>query len=48
MIRHIPRSDGLTKNVTEGDVEEYIGRGRPRMEYMEQITMDMGRIATRI
>lgn len=26
----------------EGDVEGYIERGRPRMEYMKQIMIEMG------
>jgi len=38
---HILRHDNLTKNVIEGDVEGYIGKGRPRMEYMKQILIDM-------
>jgi hypothetical protein len=39
MIGHILRHDSLTKNVIEG----YIGRGRPIMEYMKQIMIDMGK-----
>lgn len=31
MIGHVCH-DNLTKSVKEGDVESYIGRGRPRME----------------
>jgi hypothetical protein len=31
------------KNVIEGDVKGYIGRGRTRMEYMKQIMTDMGK-----
>lgn len=42
MIRHILRYDSLTNNVIEGDVD-YIGRGRPKMEYMKQIIIDMGK-----
>lgn len=34
MIEHILCHDSLMKNVIEGDVEGYIRRGRPRMEYM--------------
>jgi len=41
MIGHILRHDSLTRNVIEGDVEGYIGRGRPRMEYTKQIMIDM-------
>jgi len=43
MIGHILRHDCLTKNVIEGDVEGYIGRGRSRMEHMKQIIMNMGK-----
>jgi len=43
MIGHILRHDSLTKNVIESDVEGYIRRGRPRMEYMKQIMIDMGK-----
>lgn len=34
MIGNILRNDSLTKNVVKGDVEGYIERGRPSMEYM--------------
>jgi hypothetical protein len=43
MIGHIRRHDNLTRNVIEGDVEGYIGKGRPRIEYMKQIMIDMGK-----
>jgi hypothetical protein len=43
MIGHILRHDSLTRNIIEGDVEGYIGRGRLRMEYMKQIMIDMGK-----
>jgi hypothetical protein len=43
MIGHILRHDSLTRNVIEGDVEGYIGRGRLRMEYMKQIMIDTGK-----
>jgi hypothetical protein len=39
MIGYTLRHDSLTRNVIEG----YIGRGRPRMEYMKQIMIDMGK-----
>lgn len=41
MIGHILRHDILTKNVIQRDVEGYIGRGRPRMEYMNHIMIDI-------
>jgi len=43
MIGHLPRHESLSKTVIEGDVEGHIGRERPRMEYMKQIIMDMGK-----
>ncbi|KAF0760252.1 craniofacial development protein 2-like [Aphis craccivora] len=39
----ILRHESLSKTVIEGDVEGHIGRGRPRMEYMKQIIIDMGK-----
>lgn len=42
MIEHILRHNSLTKNVKEGDVEGYV-RGMPRMEYMKQIIIDIGK-----
>lgn len=38
---NILRHDSLMKNVIEGDVEDYIGRGRLRMNYMKQIMIDL-------
>jgi len=43
MIRHLLRHDSLTKSVIEGDVEGHIRRERPRMKYMKQIMIDMGK-----
>lgn len=44
MIGHLLlRHGSLTKSVIEGDVEGYIRRGKPRMKYMEQIIVDMGK-----
>lgn len=41
IIVYLPRHDSLTKSVIEGDVEGYIGWGRPKMEYIKQIMVDM-------
>jgi len=43
MIGHLLRHDSLTKWVIEGDAEGYIGRVRLRIEYMNQIMIDMGK-----
>jgi len=43
MIRHLLRHDSLLKTVIEGNVDGHIGRGKPRMEYMKQIIIDMGK-----
>jgi len=44
MIGHLLRHESLSKTVIKGDVEGHIGRGKPRMEYMKQIIIDMGKI----
>jgi len=43
MIGHLLHHNSLSKTVIKGDVEGHIGRGRPRMEYMKQIIIDMGK-----
>lgn len=43
MIGPILSHDSSTKNVIEADVEGYIGRGKPRMEYMKQIMINIGK-----
>ncbi|VVC40587.1 Reverse transcriptase domain [Cinara cedri] len=43
IIGHLLRHESLSKTVIEGDVEGHIGKGRPRMEYMKQIIIDMGK-----
>lgn len=40
MAGHTLRHNSLTKNVVESHVEGYIGRGRPRTEYMTEIGKD--------
>lgn len=37
MIGHILKHESLLKTMIEGDVEESIGRGRLRAEYMTRI-----------
>ena len=37
---HTPKHGGLLRDILEGEVGKK--RGRPRLEYFEQITRDMG------
>jgi hypothetical protein len=41
MVGHILRHDGLMKTVPEGRIENKNYRGRPRLEYIEQIIKDV-------
>jgi hypothetical protein len=41
MVGHILRHEGLMKTVLEGRVEGKNYRGRPRLEYIEQIIKDV-------
>ena len=40
-IRHILRHNGLVKRITEGTIEGKNHRGRPRLDYMKQLMVDM-------
>jgi hypothetical protein len=42
MVGHILRHEGLMKTVLEGRVEGKNYRGRPRLEYIEQIIKEVG------
>lgn len=44
MIGHILNNDIMVKNVIKGDVEGYIRRGRPMMEYMKQVMINIGKV----
>jgi hypothetical protein len=47
MVRHLLLRDSQTKIVIEGDIDDHIGRGSPRMVDVKQIMIDMGKITIR-
>ena len=42
LVGHILRHDSIVRTVIEGYIEGKRNRGRPRLEYMEQIMKDTG------